>query len=145
MVAYFSPVSPAMVPAATTAPVVSMVPPIQAPVTISESPIHFASAGISTIMGMATINTMEMIKESFFLSPLMAPAVAMAAETPQIDTPLASIVANSSSTFIFRAIQKVKYHTATTTMTAWISPKEPAERISPNKMVEPSKTRPVLT
>ena len=57
---------------------------------------------------MAMISTREMINESFFLSPLIAPAVAMAAETPHMETALASMVANSSSTFILREIQKRK-------------------------------------
>ncbi len=37
-------------------------------------------------MGMAIINTSEITNESFLGSPLMAPLVAMAAETPQIET-----------------------------------------------------------
>jgi len=37
-------------------------------------------------MGMAIISTREIMNESFFLSPLMAPAVAMAAETPHMET-----------------------------------------------------------
>ena len=43
------------------------------------------------IIGMAHTNTSEMIYESFLLSPLITPAVAIAAETPQIDTELANL------------------------------------------------------
>lgn len=63
----------------------------------------------------------------------MAPAVAMAADTPHIETALASMVENSSSTFIFRDSQKAKYHTTVTTITAWISPNAPAVRIYPEQ------------
>lgn len=55
------------------------------------------------------------------LSPRITPQVAMAAETPQMLTELASIVEVSSSTRIRRASQKAKYHTVKTTMKAWIS------------------------
>lgn len=58
------------------------------------------------------------MNESFFLSPLMAPAVTIAADTPQMDTALASMVEYSSSIFILREIQKVKYQTDITTITA---------------------------
>jgi hypothetical protein len=41
------------VPEAITTPVVSMVPPSQAPVTVSESPINLARKGMKIIIGMA--------------------------------------------------------------------------------------------
>lgn len=55
------------------------------------------------------------------LSPLMTPQVAIAAETPQIDTELDSMVAISSSTFMRRETQKAKYQTRKTTIKACAS------------------------
>ena len=46
-------------PAATTEPLVSSVPPSQAPATTSDISKAFAIDGISTIMGTATIRTSE--------------------------------------------------------------------------------------
>ena len=85
------------------------------------------------------------MNDSFFLSPLMAPAVAMAADTPQIETALASMVENSSSTFILRESQNEKYQTTVTTITACINPNDPAVSISLNSIVAPSSTSPILT
>ena len=48
----------------------------------------------------------------------MAPEVAIAAETPQMDTALEIIMANSSSMPIFLEIQKAKYQTEITTINA---------------------------
>ena len=145
IVAYLRPVSPAMVPAATTAPVVSMVPPSQAPVTTSDNPIQRAITGIKIIIGIAIIRTSEIMNDNFFLSPLIAPAVAIAADTPQIETALESIVAYSSSTLSLRETQNVKYHTVTTTITACKRPNVPAVIISLNRIVAPSRTSPILT
>ena len=64
------------------------------------------------------------------MSPWMAPQAAMAAETPQMDTAVASIAANSSSTFSFRASQKQEYQTTETTSSACRMPRAPAWRIS---------------
>ena len=77
-------------------------------------------------MGMATTMTREMTYESFFWSPLMVPQVAMAADTPQILTELASMVDISSSTLkTLRATQKPKYHTQSTTIRACARPYAP--------------------
>ena len=114
------------------------------PATSGVSPIHFARSGIRDIIGMATTRTMETTKDSFLLSPLMAPQVAIAADTPQIDTALASIMPISLSSFSFLASQKVKYQTVKTTTTAWSIPKAPAFRISPNRTDVPSRIRPIL-
>ena len=46
----------------------------------------------------------------------MTPQVAMAADTPQMETALDSIVPISGSTFIFFPTQKQKYHTVNTTI-----------------------------
>src|SRR4051812_47296110 len=109
MVLIFNATSPTSVPAATTAPVVSIVPPSQAPVTSWESPSQCAMYGIAIIIGIAVISTSEITYESFFVSPLMAPAVAIAADTPQIETALDIMRLNSSSTFNFLHNQKAKY------------------------------------
>ncbi|KAF5035786.1 hypothetical protein DSECCO2_581950 [anaerobic digester metagenome] len=58
------------------------------------------------------------MKESFLGLPLMAPQVAIAAETPQMETELDNIMDISESTPIFRETQKLKYHTLSTTITA---------------------------
>jgi len=55
----FIAVSPSSAEAATTLPVVSSVPPIQAPATGSDSCAQRASHGCRTIIGTATINTVE--------------------------------------------------------------------------------------
>ena len=68
----------------------------------------------------------------------------MAADTPQMDTALASMVDISPSTFIFLAIQKAKYHTLNTTTSDCTMPKKPALSISEKMTDEPSTTRPVL-
>ena len=70
------------------------------------------------IIGTATTRTIEITYDNFLLSPLMAPHVAIAADTPHIDTALESITAISLSSLNFFAIQKEKYHTEITTITA---------------------------
>src|SRR6185503_44189 len=78
------PALPSNSPAATTAALVSSVPPSHAPATTDDIPIAFAASGISTIIGIATSSTSDVTYDSFFLSPWIAPHVAIAAETPQI-------------------------------------------------------------
>src|SRR5688572_16730910 len=102
-------------------------------------------AGMKIIIGIAVINTMEITYESFFESPLIAPEVAIAADTPQIDTALDIIMVSSSSTFNFLQTQYAKYQTDNTTTSAWISPSEPAFRISVNITPVPSSTNPIFT
>lgn len=75
----------------------------------------------------------------------MAPAVAIAADTPQIETALDIIIVNSSSTFNFLQIQYAKYHTDNTTTNAWINPNDPALRISEKITLVPNKTNPIFT
>ena len=60
MMAVWAAVWPSRVPEAATAPVVSMVPPIQAPATSWFSPSSCESQGMRYIMGMATTSTSEM-------------------------------------------------------------------------------------
>ena len=74
----------------------------------------------------------------------MTPQVAMAADTPQMETALDSIVPISGSTFIFFPTQKQKYHTVNTTINDWASPYAPDFIISPNRMVEPRQMMPTL-
>jgi len=78
------------------------------------------------------------------LSPLMAPQVAMAAETPQMDTAEERMTANSLSTLSLPASQKQEYQTANTTPRAWRMPSRPACRISGSRMPAPMSTSPVL-
>src|SRR5690554_986782 len=116
---YCSAVSPKNFPEATTAAVVSMVPPNQAPATSWLIPIHLAKKGNRYIMGMATISTNEMTNDSFLGSPLMAPLVAIAADTPQMETELERSIDISLSILNARVdTQKLKYHTEKTTITA---------------------------
>src|SRR5690606_11597286 len=122
--------SPTRLPDATTAPVVSMLPPSHAPVTSSDNPNSFAKYGMPTIMGIAVINTMDTTYDSFLESPLMAPDVAIAADTPQMETALEIIIVSSSSTPNLRQSQNAKYHTESTTISDWTKPSEPARRIS---------------
>ena len=145
MVLIFNASSPTKLPDAITAPVVSMVPPSQAPVTASESPSKLAMKGMNIIIGIAVMRTTEMTYDNFFASPLMAPADAMAAETPQMETALEIIMDNSSSIPIFLQSQKAKYHTATTTSNAWMKPRDPAFKMSPKMILLPNKTNPILT
>ena len=77
--------SPRKAPAAATAPVESMVPPIQAPPRISGSPIALITAGMTIIiMAVKTSDRpIESVNSSFLAR--QAAAVAMAAEVPQTD------------------------------------------------------------
>ena len=56
---YFSAVSPMNLPEATTAHVVSIVPPSHAPATSCDSPIFIASQGMTYIIGMAITRTSD--------------------------------------------------------------------------------------
>ena len=59
MVAALVAESPMLSPATTTAPVVSMVPPIQAPPTMSERSSQSTASGIRIIIGAATTSTSD--------------------------------------------------------------------------------------
>src|SRR5690606_3104797 len=100
---------------------------------------------MAIIIGMAVINTMETTYDNFFESPLIAPEVAIAAETPQIDTALEIIMVNSSSTFSLRHSQKAKYHTDNTTMSDCTNPRDPAFSISEKMTRVPKSTKPIFT
>src|SRR6478736_10087900 len=97
------------------------------------------------IIGIAVMRTNEITYESFFVSPLIAPAVAIAADTPQIETALEIISDSSSSIFNFLQSQKAKYHTESTTANAWINPNDPALRMSAKMIDVPRITSPILT
>ena len=142
--AVFAAVSPISVPEAATAPVVSIVPPSHAPATSSLSPMRLASHGRRYIIGMAIMSTSEITYESFLLSPLMTPQVAMAADTPQMDTAEESIVLISGSTFIFFPTQNAKYHTENTTIRDCASPNAPDSSTSLKRIVEPRQMMPIL-
>src|SRR5262245_3100553 len=74
----------------------------------------------------------------------MAPQAAIAADTPQIDTAVDSMSANSSSTLSLRHSQKHEYQTTNTTSSACTIPSTPACTTSLNKRPAPSTTSPVL-
>ena len=78
------------------------------------------------------------------MSPLIAPQAAIAADTPQIDTAVESMAANSSSTRSLRASQKHEYQTTNTTSSACTMPSAPACSTSWNNRLAPRMTRPVL-
>src|SRR5690606_12267126 len=98
-----------------------------------------------TIMGIAVINTMDTTYDSFLESPLMAPDVAIAADTPQMETALEIIIVSSSSTPNLRQSQNAKYHTESTTISDWTKPSEPARRISEKMTLVPNSTNPTFT
>src|SRR5688572_24047968 len=75
----------------------------------------------------------------------MAPDVAIAADTPQIETALEIIIRSSSSTFNFLQTQKAKYQTDSTTIKACNSPNDPAFKISEKITPVPSSTKPIFT
>ena len=131
-------------PAATTVALVSSVPPSHAPPTISGMPKFLMIQGWMIIIGTAQISTSEATYDSFFLSPAIAPQVAIAADTPQMATDEDSIAAKSSSTLSFLASQKQKYHTTNTTMTACRMPRAPYCRTSSSSNDVPRMTSPVL-
>src|SRR5690554_5702302 len=96
-------------------------------------------------MGMATISTNEMTNDSFLGSPLMAPLVAIAADTPQMETELERSIDISLSILNARVdIQKLKYQTEKTTMIACTIPKAPARIISLKRMELPKITKPAF-
>src|ERR671913_74395 len=97
------------------------------------------------IIGIAQIRTREITNDSFLESPLMAPEVAIAAETPHIDTALDIIMVSSLSTFNFLQSQNAKYHTEITTIRDCNRPYDPAFKISENIMLVPNRTRPIFT
>ena len=74
----------------------------------------------------------------------MAPHVAIAADTPQIDTADDSIVASSSSTFSRLASQKQNVQTLMTTASACPMPRRPAWTSSENSTLAPRMTSPIL-
>src|SRR5688500_9084764 len=94
---------------------------------------------------MAVINTNDIMYDNFFESPLMAPDVAIAADTPHIETALDSIIDISSSTFNFLHNHQAKYQTDRTTNNACISPSVPAFKISPKITLVPKSTSPIFT
>src|SRR5690606_20882782 len=104
-----------------------------------------AMYGMAIIIGMAVISTIDTTYDSFFESPLMAPDVAMAADTPQIDTALEIIIVSSSSTLNLRHSQNATYHTDNTTMSDCTNPSDPALRISEKITRVPNRTNPILT
>ncbi len=126
---YFSAVSPMNLPEATTAPVVSIVPPSHAPPLPVTAPFHCQPGHDVHHRDGYHQNERYYVRQLFIVA-FMAPHVAIAADTPQIDTALASMVDISSSTFIFRATQNAKYHTPNTTTRDCSMPKNPALSIS---------------
>ena len=97
------------------------------------------------IIGTATTNTNDTTYDNFVLSPLIAPAVATAADTPQMETALESINDISLSIFILRHNQKQKFHTVKTTTQDCINPNAPAFNKSSKSTVVPSNTKPIFT
>ncbi len=82
--------------------------------------------------------------ESFRSSPPTTRAAVIEAETPQIESPLARIIAERSSTFMRREKRKAKNHTTATTRQACTSPKTPDFITSLKRIVAPRHTTPIL-
>ena len=101
--------------------------------------------GLSAALVIYLIVQHEMTYDNFFVSPLIAPAVAIAAETPQMDTALEIIMVSSSSILSFLQIQNAKYQTLTTTTSACSRPSPPALRMSEKITPVPNSTSPIFT
>ena len=135
---------PAMDPAAVTAAVVSMLPPIHAPVTTCESPSCVASQGCMKIDGSAKRMTRPVVyaRSSFFA--WTAPAAAMAALTPQIASAAASRARSFASSPRAPARNQVNRNTDVTTMSACATD-EPRYFMMSDRLTDaPRRTRPVL-
>ena len=83
-----------MAPAATTAPVASIVPPIHAAPTIVSMPLARMPRGITTIMPTVKISVISTASVSSSVLARDAAAAAMAAETPQTDVAAAITMTN---------------------------------------------------
>ena len=70
--------------------------------------------------------------------------MAIAADTPHIDTALETIVPISGSIFILFPSQKAKYHTVNTTIRDCTSPYAPDFTTSLKMMVEPRQMMPIF-
>ena len=79
-----------------------------------------------------------------FLAPT-APAMAIAAETPQTAPPAPSVAARRRSSPSQRAVKKMTRKVAIETIEACRIATGPAQTISVNGSVAPSRTMPVLT
>jgi hypothetical protein len=92
-VAATSPTSlPSDSPAATTAPVASIVPPIQAPPTSGSSPSARIAGGIATIMMTVKKSERPIASDSSSFFARHAAPVAIAADTPHTDMSAASVM-----------------------------------------------------
>ena len=83
-----------MAPAATTAPVASIVPPVHAALTIVSMPLARSPRGIRTIMPTVKISVIPTASVSSSVLARDAAAAAMAAETPQTDVAAAIMMTN---------------------------------------------------
>ena len=138
--------SPSMAPAATTAPVASMVPPIQAPPTIGSIPIASMNNGISTIMATVKMSVMPTARVSSSFFARTAAAVAIAADTPHTEVAVAMMM-TSDGLLIFSTRMPNRYMkkmTTGVTSQATNSPGGPRLRIRIKRISAPSSTRPVL-
>lgn len=144
MVAICRASSPAIAPEAATAAVVSMLPPIQAPATASDSPRTPASQGSRKIDGSAKTITSDAAYASCSRWACTAPAAAIAALIPQIDTAEASSARSLSSMPSRPPSHHVKPNTMLMSSNAWMIA-GPAAVASTFRLIDaPRSTRPVL-
>ncbi len=137
---------PRKAPAATTAPVESMVPPIQAPPRTGSMPTQAMNIGMKIIISTVKISVMPTARVSSSFLARDAAATAMAAETPQTEVAAAMMITSGLLTIFRTRVPKshMKMITVGVTIQATISPGTPMLRILPNRISAPSSTRPVL-
>ena len=137
--------SPSSSPAATTAPVESTVPPIQAPPTVSFIPAILMRTGRPTRSITVDNNEIEMTRVRRSFLALVAAATAIAAETPQ--TEVAAAIMTVSFLSNFRTDVPYLYiinRTRGVTPQASSRPCIPKFSIFENRISEPSRTSPIF-
>ena len=144
IVASCSACSPASAPAALTAAVVSMLPPIQAPATAWDRPSPFAAAGSRKIEGRANTTTRLAVYASCSRLAWTAPAAAIAALMPQIDTADDSSARSRSSRPSRPPSHQVNPNTTLISTSACTIAGPAAVRITAKLIDAPSSTSPVL-
>ncbi len=146
-VAATSPASfPSDSPAATTAPVASIVPPIQAPPTIGSRPSQPMSGGITTIMITVKNSDSPIASESSSFRARQAAPVAIAADTPQTDMSAETTMHRDLEGILSRCTPHQYVLTSTIGVTTHdvSSPGRPSSSRRLNSTSAPKITRPVL-
>ena len=141
-----SPSGPSALPASTTAPVESTVPPMSAPPIRGLIPTALIIIGSNTIISMVNMMDTEMaIPRSFFFAPAAAP-VAIAALVPQTDVAEATVITRGLLSILSTRVPNhhMKIITMGVTIHAIPRPYRPNFAILLNSTLNPITTRPVL-